>query len=543
MGKDEGRAIARDTQPAELATLQRSAIVRSTTNPRTHFDEAYINELATSIREHGILQPILVRPLPPSRLEETSGLTPRPTHEIVAGECRWRAAGVAEVASMPVLIRHLDDLQVLQVQLVENLKRRDLHPLEEAEGFERLINDHRLQIADIAARIDKSESYIYKAMKLLELTPECREKLYAGKLSQSTALLVARAPAHLQAKIAKDIMEDGFDDEPMSFRQASRYIHDHYMLRLADAVFDIKDASLVAKVGPCGTCPKNTGANKDLFGDVTGGDSCTDSKCFDSKKVAHYAAVAKTAEAKGQKVIQGKEAKELMPHSHSDPKGYTPLDKKQYIDGVGYTSLRTVIGKELPPPVIIINPHTKEAVEVLPTSVANGLVKKKTAAKAAADKSGTTTAQKKKEPTKQELEAEFEASWKAKAAREIFAAARSGKMKAISVEFARQLGAWMCDQLPYGELGELVDELLEVGKIGKNAGAEEYFKKCPDHHVAPALLLVVTLIDMDTYTKEMPLADVIARDAGVDFKKLQDQVKVEMKAAAPPTQRPESAKH
>jgi ParB/RepB/Spo0J family partition protein len=121
----------------------------------------------------------------------------------VCGECRWRACKDAEVDGIPVLIRELDDLQVLQVQLVENLRRKDLHPLEEAEGFSRLQSEHGMQAEDIAARVGKSESYVYKSLKLLELTPECREELYAGKLTQSTALLVARQPEYLQAQIAQ----------------------------------------------------------------------------------------------------------------------------------------------------------------------------------------------------------------------------------------------------------------------------------------------------------------------------------------------------
>lgn len=512
----------------QLTILDRALIVASRTNPRTHFDPTYIKELGASIKAHKIIQPLLVRPLPASRLEETSHLAPRPTHEVVCGECRFRAAGEVDEQDIPVLIRHLDDLQVLQIQLIENLRRRDLHPLEEAEGFDRLMKDHGLAIADIAARIDKSESYIYKALKLLELTPECREQLYAGKLSQSTALLVARAPAHLQAKIAKEIMEDGFDDEPMSFRQASRYIHDNYMLRLADAVFDIKDASLVAKAGACGTCQKNTGANKDLFGDVSGGDNCTDSKCFDSKKVAHFAAVAKAAEAKGQTVIQGKEAKELWPEHHSHPKGYELLDSNQYINGKT-TTLRKLMGKDSPPPVVIVDPRSKVAVEVIPTDVASKVIKK-----ASAEGNGRG---KPKDLTAHALEQDFENRWHRRSIEKLHGALMAGKGNGITVALARVIAKRYSENL-YGDDATLFARLFDVpeSKVATQAGIDEFLDKCADHQVGPALILLIAFEEFEYASgsdlKNLPALRLIVDDYGVDIKALQDDVKAEMKSEA-----------
>lgn len=525
---------ARDSKPAQSAVLQRSTIVRSLTNPRTHFDEAYIKELATSIKDHGVIQPLLVRPLPASRLEETTAKTkmtaPRPTHEIVCGECRYRAAEIAGVDELPVLIRHLDDIQVLQIQLVENLKRKDLHPLEEAEGFERLVKDHSLTVEDVAARIGKSASYVYKLMKLLELTPECREILYQGKLSQSTALLVARAPAYLQAKIAKDIMAPtGLDQEPMSFRTAARFIQQHYMLRLADAVFDIKDSNLVAKAGPCGTCPRNTGANKDLFGDVTGGDLCTDSKCYDSKKVAHFAAVAKAAEAKGQKVIQGKEAKELIPNEYSSPKGYERLDASTYING-SYTTLRKALGKDAPPPTIIINPHTKEAEEVLPVDVANKLIKKAASTKKAQAKA--------KDPSKFDLEQEFGDRCTPLAIEQLHSALYAGKGSGITVQLAREIAKHYSMNL-YGENAQLFARLFNApaSKVATAAGIEDFLDTCDEKVVGPALIIMIALDDLADRRggfdpKELRVLSLIAADYGVDLKAIQDGVKAAMKAEA-----------
>jgi ParB/RepB/Spo0J family partition protein len=521
-------------QPApSMAMLPWAQIVVSKTNPRTHFDMEYILELGASIREHGILQPILVRPLPAARLADTfadrEAGQPLPTHEIVAGECRWRGwceAGLGDTA-MPVLIRHLTDLQVLQVQLVENLKRRDLHPLEEAEGFERLRNDHGMTVEDIAAKVDKSTAQIYVTLKLLELTPECRKELYAGKLTRSTALLVARAPAHLQVQIAKDIMQpQGLDGEPMSYRQAQRHIHQAYMLQLAHAVFDIKDASLVAKAGDCTSCAKNTGAHTDLFSDVKGGDTCTDPKCFDAKKVAHFAKVAKAAEAKGQTVIQGKEAAALYAYEGAEPKGYKLLDGKDYINGT-YTSARKAIGKDnLPTPVLIIDPHTKLPVEALPIEVANKLLAKAKGAKVEKKKDA--------EPTESELQDQFKLAWHDKAVTQLHAAIMAGSTSGITVDLARHIAMYYSQSMD-SDAAERFTKLFNVpaAKVGRRDGIDEYLKTCPDSMVGPALLVLMAEDDLSAWNAtEFPIASLLAKDAGFDLDAIQSEVKAQMKEAA-----------
>jgi ParB/RepB/Spo0J family partition protein len=503
----------------QLATLKRSAIVRSKTNPRTHFDEAYIKELATSIKEHGILQPILVRPLPASRLQETFEDTPkgapRPTHEIVCGECRWRACGLAGADDMPVLVRHLDDIQVLQVQLVENLKRKDLHPLEEAEGFERLMKDHGMSVEDIAAKVDKSTSQIYVTLKLLDLTPECRTELFAGKLTRSTALLVARSPAHLQAQIAKDIMRTDHQGEAMSYRTAVRHIHDHYMLQLSTAVFDIKDANLLPKAGACPSCPKRTGANSDMFEDVKSADTCTDPKCFDAKKVAHFEAIAKKAADAGQTVIMGKEAKALFRDEYSNPEGYKLLDRKDYYDST-YTSLRSAIGKaDLPKPVIIVNPFTKQLQEAIPVATASKLL---------------ASAKKKKVEKKsaKSVKADFEQAWMSRAVEQVFTAITGGKLQAISLAVGRRIGWHLADNLYYGWQLDLAAKLLNVGKVASQHGVEDYLKTCKPNMVAPALLLVLMLRGLDD--DDGVDLELLAEEVGVDVKAVQAEVKAELAA-------------
>ena len=238
-----------------IQTIRVARIGASPTNPRKHFDQAALDELAESIRRHGVLQPILVRPNP----DRMRG--PREEFEIVSGERRWRAAQAAELREIPALVRELGDAEVLEIQVIENLQRADLHPLEEAEGYEALHQRHSYTVADIAAKVGKSERYVYARMKLCALCEKARKAFYAGKLTPTTALLVARIPdAGLQAKATAEITEVRWQGaDPMSARQASEHIQRTYMLRLATAPFSTTDVELVPEAGPCTTCPKRTG--------------------------------------------------------------------------------------------------------------------------------------------------------------------------------------------------------------------------------------------------------------------------------------------
>ena len=154
-----------NTAAVEYRNLPLSILTESKTNPRRIFDEAALKELAESIRSQGVLSPLLVRPL-----NERS-------FEIVAGARRYRAAQLAEAATVPVRIVNLTDAQALEAQLIENLQRRDLHPLEEAQGFRALLNLEvpKYSIEQIAARTGKSPGYVAQRVKLTELTPEVIE--------------------------------------------------------------------------------------------------------------------------------------------------------------------------------------------------------------------------------------------------------------------------------------------------------------------------------------------------------------------------------
>jgi len=378
-------AAQRSTEFVEAAPL---LAINSPTNPRRRrgLDIDSLNALATSVRAHGIAQPILVRPLPAARVEETSQLEPRPAYEIVAGERRWRAAQIAELATMPMLVRQLSDEAVLEIQLVENIEREDLDAMEEAEGFALLRDKLGYTVEQIADRIGrgKGASYVRKAMKLLDLTPESREAMYDGHLGRSTGLLVARYPAERQAAVVEYIKSQAVNGEPAPFRAIATALYSRFNTQLAQAVFDIEDASLVPAAGACSGCPKRTSTAQDLFGDAEHAtDSCTDEGCFAAKKAAHVAVVRSKAEAEGLKVLSDEEARAARPSPFSSfLSGYTRVDDVMRVvtsdDGQEreetFGDALRGLGRKAPKPVVLIDPHTCEAVRVIPDSLADKLM-------------------------------------------------------------------------------------------------------------------------------------------------------------------------
>jgi ParB/RepB/Spo0J family partition protein len=350
------------------ASIPLDRIAPSKTNPRKTFTQAALDELTDSVRQHGILQPVLVRPMPGDR------------YELVAGERRYRAAIAAGLAEIPALVRELGDAEALELQVIENLQREDLHELEEAEGYEQLMRLHAYTADDLAAKVGKSKAYVYARLKLCALVPVARKMFYDRKFSASTALLIARIPvADLQAKAAKEVVAGRYTSsgEPMSYRDAAEHLQRHYMLRLADAVFDPADTLLIAKVGACGPCPKRTGNQPELFGDVKAADVCTDPVCFGAKREAHFKWVRAEAEAAGKKIISGKAAKAIFPYGHSTGAqgGYKALDDKNYNDPKSrtYRQLAKLAGVDV---VLVEQPDTKDLVEVVPETAMKSALKK-----------------------------------------------------------------------------------------------------------------------------------------------------------------------
>jgi ParB/RepB/Spo0J family partition protein len=339
----------------------------SPTNPRKTFNETEMAELTESIKKHGVLQPIIVRQWP------LAYPSPGPlvTYEIIAGERRWRAVKAAGLTMLEAKLRDLTDLEVLEIQIIENLQRADLHPLEEAEGYERIMNTHAYTADQLADKIGKSRSYIFARLKLLALDDDARRLFRAGLLNPSTALLVARIPsAKLRLKAIEDITTPHYGNEPMSVRQAHERIRNRYMTKLDDAPFSRVNATLIPTAGSCLDCPHRTGNAPDLFDDIDSPDVCTDPDCFVAKKIAHRDREAEKAQAAGSMVILGDEAKKIAPNgteSYNTLRGYTKLDAKCYEDPT-HRTYAEIIG-DTGDQVLLEDTYKNTLVAVLPNKI------------------------------------------------------------------------------------------------------------------------------------------------------------------------------
>lgn len=301
------------TSPLPAATITTAllpvALVQpSPTNPRKRFAAAPLQELAESIAQHQLLQPIVVRPLPHAPAGQ-------PQYEVVAGERRWRACTQLTEqgrnphgACVPALVCTFTDAEVLVAQLTENLQREDLHPLEEGQHYQAM-RDASIGLEDIAHAARVSEQRVRQRLQLLQLQPDAQQAFIEGRLTLGLAHQVARLPAHQQREAVQHLADWG--GEPMGTKAAAAFIRDRLMLRLAEAPFDIADATLHPAAGACTACPHRTGANPQLWEDITDADRCANPPCFTAKKTAQRERLLDQLATTGYTVHQGDAARAL----------------------------------------------------------------------------------------------------------------------------------------------------------------------------------------------------------------------------------------
>lgn len=165
--------------------------------PRTHFNETQLQELSESIREHGVLQPLLVRKSPEG-------------YEIIAGERRYQAAKIAGIDELPVIIKDVDDQEMLALALIENLQRSDLNPIEEAKGYRQLIQASGMTQEALSKAVSKSRSAITNSLRLLDLPEVVQDMLYDGKLSAGHARAILAVPFEdARIKLAEKVVAEG----------------------------------------------------------------------------------------------------------------------------------------------------------------------------------------------------------------------------------------------------------------------------------------------------------------------------------------------
>jgi ParB family chromosome partitioning protein len=197
------------TASESLQTLSIDRLRPGKFQPRSKMDAASLAELALSIKEQGVMQPILVRPVDGGRFE------------IVAGERRWRAAQQAGLREIPALVKNVPDQAALAVALIENIQREDLNPLEEAKGLQRLIDEFGLTHEAAAKAVGRSRSAVSNLLRLIALAPPVQEYLLDGKLEMGHARALLALPLAEQAGIAARIVDAG-----LSVRETERVVHD-----------------------------------------------------------------------------------------------------------------------------------------------------------------------------------------------------------------------------------------------------------------------------------------------------------------------------
>lgn len=273
----------------EIVTLSINEIYPSPTNPRKFFNTKELQELAESIKSVGIQQMIKVRHNPGKE----------GNYEIVFGERRFKAAKLAGLKEIEVMLeRNMADEQLIEIQTIENLMRADVHPLDEADGFKSLMTSQKYTVEQIAAKFKKSIDYIYKRIKLADLTPEVKKAMYEDNFPVNYGFILCGYAPEIQNAIIKDLKNDIsskklISDKLPSVASFKERLTRHYNFKLNDYKFDYEDTSLNPQNQiACSVCPKNIKNENILFG-VSNESICTNAICLNKKLIGHIQAVKK----------------------------------------------------------------------------------------------------------------------------------------------------------------------------------------------------------------------------------------------------------
>jgi ParB family chromosome partitioning protein len=318
--------VASETKsvPPVVSSIQDIPLVKireSKTNPRHFFDEAKLAELTDNIRQHGILQPILVRTLP----DGEAGM-----YELVAGARRYRASKLAKRESIPATVRDLTDAQALELQVIENVQRVDVHPLDEAQGYAALIQlqPNAYTVESIASGVGRSPAYVSGRLRLIQLIPEAKQAFYEDKLTVAHAFEIARLQPNDQRRALQEcfphhrnasaVLKDK-RAEAVTVRELRGWIAREIHLDLTNAPFDPQDEKLLPMAGACSRCPKQTGSNPLLFPEIPRRASiCTDRECYHAKVEALVQIQVKPLEEKGEKPLRVSQSPAWQVNGHAN---------------------------------------------------------------------------------------------------------------------------------------------------------------------------------------------------------------------------------
>jgi ParB/RepB/Spo0J family partition protein len=320
---------------ATIESLHISTLFESPTNPRKHYDQDALQELADTIASVGIQSPIKVRPLP------LMGDDSHFTYEIIFGHRRFKAAKLAGLEFVPCIIDDMSDAMVAKVQIIENLQREDVNPLEEAEGIRALLDTHHITVDELAQQIGQggkkkmSRSGIYAKLKLVHASDSVKEACRTGVIGSEIACNLARLPLSIQATALRRITKQEINEDKsvtttaMPLREAMRVLKAGFTIPIAQAKFPIDDANLFP--GACTTCKKCSDSDEALAADMGAG-MCLDDACFKKKGADHTLIVIDQARNNGHPVLTGEQSRQVMQYSTRWANGY------EFIDDIAFES-------------------------------------------------------------------------------------------------------------------------------------------------------------------------------------------------------------
>lgn len=345
--------------PDRIEIIDIRYITEDASNYRKHFDETKLGELAADIAAHGVLVPLLVRPLDP----EPDTIPTEDTFEVVCGARRYRASKIAGRGTLPCIVRAMTDQEALEAQLSENGGRLDARPLETADAYLRLHEAYHVDVDTIASRFGARRALVLERLAVARACPELRAAVAADKIRWGLAVKVARLPIAYQPEATKGLVKETFG-EGMTVAEGGMWLRDRYHLRLASAPFPTTDATLCEGAPACDVCPKNTSSQRELFGeDVAENDSqCTDPLCYAKKRQAAWERRTEEHRAAGRKVLTADQSAAIV-QPFGCHGGYARADIAPTEHG-GRRTWKALLGVHYPTPVIARAPNG-DVVEVL----------------------------------------------------------------------------------------------------------------------------------------------------------------------------------
>lgn len=270
---------AQNTAP--YANLNINVVNENPNNPRKHYDEIELQELAESIKSYGVIQPITVR-------EKEPGV-----YEVVAGNRRYKASVLAGIKTIPAVIKQLTDEQALEIALIENIQRVDVHPMEEASSFKQLIEKQNYTVENVAAKFGKSIYFVRQRLKLNDLSEASQKLFYAGLFNINIALKLSQFNEAIQAKVIGSAYNSW--QKTYSFHESS---FSAYQGDLSNATFELNNPDLDTNAGPCTACSYNSAVST-LFPEEASSPKCRKPECFANKTETQFSKSLEEAKEKG----------------------------------------------------------------------------------------------------------------------------------------------------------------------------------------------------------------------------------------------------